>query len=167
MNSGRFGSRRNQIILTNVCGAWRHYMWVCFVICECGCAAPPHQRPDHSFLHQTRYIHAPPPLVFNILKKSQYCFCKPLFLCTLWVARSMKALYARVAGPCNAWSPDMKFVKLFTPKIFTWKCVNRHFQHFTTKVHKSTFSTWSQVLRQCIDIIKIMWFDCFLWCFDI
>ena len=31
MNSGRFGSRRNQIILTNVCGAWRHYMWVCFV----------------------------------------------------------------------------------------------------------------------------------------
>ena len=79
-------------------------MWVCFVICGCGCAAPPHQRPDHPFLHQTRYIHAPPPLVFNILKKSQYCFCKPLFLCTLWVARSMKALYARVAGPCNAWS---------------------------------------------------------------
>ena len=77
-------------------------MWVCFVICGCGCAA--HQRPDHPFLHQTRYIHAPPPLVFNILKKSQYCFCKPLFLCTLWVARSMKALYARVAGPCNAWS---------------------------------------------------------------
>ena len=64
----------------------------------------PHQRPDHPFLHQTRYIHAPPPLVFNILKKSQYCFCKPLFLCTLWVARSMEALYARVAGPCNAWS---------------------------------------------------------------
>ena len=79
-------------------------MWVCFVICGCGCAAPPHQRPDHPFLHQTRYMHAPPPLVFNILKKSQYCFCKPLFLCTLWVARSMKALYARVAGPCNAWS---------------------------------------------------------------
>ena len=79
-------------------------MWVRFVICGCGCAAHPHQRPDHPFLHQTRYIHAPPPLVFNILKKSQYCFCKPLFLCTLWVARSMKALYARVAGPCNAWS---------------------------------------------------------------
>ena len=86
INSGRFGSRRNQIILTNVCGAWRHFMWVRFVICGCGCgcaAHPHHQPPDHPFLHQTRYIHAPPPLVFNILKKSQYCFCKPLFLCTL------------------------------------------------------------------------------------